>query len=85
MTPRPVLPSAPAAAATVERNNTTIASVGTAVNLHSFTMNVRAGYQLWLPPECWWGTGGTALLVVRLLAAPTDSVTMGGTIYFMED
>ena len=83
-TPRPVNPTDAAAGFACEAVNTTIASAGTAVNLHSDTFNIRAGYQLWLPPGCEWVTSGTSLLVVRLMAAPADSLTMSGTMYVRE-
>lgn len=85
--PTPVLihPDDSAAGAAVETNNTTIASAGTAVNLHSDTFNVRQGLALWLPPEAYWRSSQAAgLLVVRLMAAPADSLTMSGTVYFLE-
>jgi hypothetical protein len=83
-TPRPVNPTDAAAGFAAETLNTTIASAGTGVNLHSDSFNIRAGYQLWLPPGCEWVTSGTSLLVVRLMAAPADSLTMSGTLYVRE-
>lgn len=84
-TPRPLDHNDAAAGFTAEVNNTTIASVGTAVNLHSEAFNIRAGLQLIFTPEmrprCDQGQG---LVVVRLLAAPVDSVTMDGTLYVEE-
>lgn len=84
-TPTPCNTADAAAGAAVEINNTTIASTGTAVDLLADTFNVRAGYQFWWTPE----TAPTAsqantTIVVRLMAAPADSVTMGGTLYFEE-
>lgn len=85
-TPRPMLASDAAAGFTCEINNTTIASAGTAVNLHSDSFNIRTGTQIWLPPGCGWGTNQTAgLLAVRLMAAPTDSLSMSGTLYVDEE
>ncbi len=73
-------------AATCRTNDTTIASTGTAVDLLADTFNVRAGYQFWWTPEtaptCSEANG--VRMVVRLMAAPADSVTMGGTLYFEE-
>lgn len=85
-TPLPLIPTDTAAGATARINDTTIASAGTGVNLLVDTLNVRSGW-LWLPtPECrpmvTQGSGTT--IVVRLLAAPADSVTMGGTLLFEE-
>lgn len=84
-TPRPVAVSDAAAGFTCEINNTTIASAGTAVNLHSDSFNIRTGTQIWLPPGCGWGTTQATLLVVRLLAAPADSLSMSGTLYVEEE
>jgi hypothetical protein len=84
-TPVRLDPGDAAASFTAETLNTTIASAGTPVNLHSDTFNVRTGLQLWLPPEAYWKTNQTAaLLVVRLMAAPADSLTMSGTLYVKE-
>jgi hypothetical protein len=69
---------------TARTNDTTIASAGTAVNLHSDAFNVRTGYQFWWPDGSEPDTSGASLLVVRLLAAPADSVTMSGTAYLAE-
>lgn len=75
-----------AAGTVVEVNNTTIASAGTGIDLHSDAFNIRTGW-IWIPtPEMRHrisqATG--VLYVVRLMAAPTDSLTMSGTIYFEE-
>jgi hypothetical protein len=83
-TARPLDPATAASGATAEVNNTTIASAGTAINLHSDTFNVRTGLQLWWPENYGPASSGADLLVVRLLAAPADSVTMSGTLYFRE-
>lgn len=67
-----------------ELNNTTIASAGTPVDLHSESFNIRTGWQ-WIPtPEMRPRCQNAELIVVRLMAAPTDSVTMSGTVYFEE-
>lgn len=84
-TPRPLDPSDPAAAFATEVNNTTIASAGTGVVLHRGSFNVRVGESLWLPPEAVWkATQGNTTIVVRLNAAPADSLTMNGTLYVRE-
>jgi hypothetical protein len=84
-TPTPLRATATAAGFTAETCNTTIASSGTTTNLHSDTFNVRAGLQLWLPDSCEWSAGqGNTTLVVRLMAAPADSLTMSGTLYVRE-
>lgn len=84
-TPAPLGRSAQAAGFSAETNNTTIASVGTTVNLHSDTFNIRTGLQLWLPEGCEWeASQADTSLVVRLMAAPADSLTMSGTLYVRE-
>jgi hypothetical protein len=84
-TPTPLRATSSAAGFTAETCNTTIASAGTTTNLHSGTFNVRAGEQLWLPDGCEWSAGqGNTTLVVRLMAAPADSLTMSGTLYVRE-
>lgn len=84
-TPRPVKRSDVAAGFAAETCNTTIASAGTAVNLHSDTFNVRSGLQLWLPDTLEWeATQADTTIVVRLMAAPADSLTMSGTLYVRE-
>jgi len=85
-TPVPLNPSDAAAAFTVECNNSTIASTGTPVNLHTDAFNVRAGY-VWGPvPEGfgWQCTQAQTLLVVRQTSTFADDVTMSGTIYVRE-
>lgn len=84
-TPRPVNRGAAAAGFTAETCNTTIASAGTAVDLHAAAFNVAVGEQLWFPEGC----GATCsqadtTIVVRLMAAPADSLTMSGTLYVAE-
>lgn len=84
-TPVSLDPNGSAASFTAETNNTTVATAGTAVNLHSGTFNIRSGLFLWLPPECIWKCTNTqTLLVVRLMAAPADALSMSGTIYVHE-
>lgn len=84
-TPRPLNRSDAAAGFAAETLNTTIAASGTTHNLHSDTFNVRGGLQLWLPDGCEWNASQTdTTLVVRLMAAPADSLTMSGTLYVRE-
>lgn len=85
-TPRPVDRSGAAAGFAAETNNTTIASGGTTNNLHSDSFNVRVGEKLWIPEGCWWeASQGDTTIVVRLMAAPADSLTMSGTLYVREN
>ncbi len=84
-TPVPVDPNDPAAGFAAKVNNTTIASAGTAVILHSDSFNIRAGIQLfWTPETAPLANQGNTTIVVRLLAKPADSLTMGGTLYVEE-
>jgi hypothetical protein len=64
---------------------TVLASGGTPVILHEGAFNVRTGLQLWWKP----GTEPSAreadtALIVRLVDAPNDSITLTGTLYFRE-
>lgn len=84
-TPRPMDRSGPAAGFTAEANNTTIASAGTGVTLHNGGFNVRAGLAIWWPPEAYpEASQGDTTMVVRLLAAPADAITLSGTLYVRE-
>jgi hypothetical protein len=67
-----------------EANNTTIASAGTGVNLHSESFNIRSGFALIFTPEMRPRVQNPSLLVVRLLANPADELTMAGTMYVEE-
>lgn len=83
-TPSPLDNIDTAAGFTAEVNNTTVANTGTSVTLHTDTFNVRAGYQVWFPPECYpRATQANTTLVVRI-TAPADSLTMSGTLYVQE-
>ncbi len=84
-TPSPVVSSDGAAAFTAEVNNTTVASAGTAVALHTDGWNIRMGYSMWWIPEAWlWVSAADSRVVVRLVAAPADSVNCSGTLYVCE-
>lgn len=84
-TPTPVNANDAAAGATAETLNTTIASTGTAVDLLADCFNIRSGCQLWWTPETApTATQANGTIVVRLMAAPADSLTMSGTLYFEE-
>lgn len=84
-TPRPLDPGDAAAGFTAEVNNTTIASAGTAVDLHAGAFNIRAGLALIIPPEMTpVANQGNGTIVVRLMAAPADAVTLSGTLYVAE-
>jgi hypothetical protein len=81
----PVDPNSAAAGFASEVNNTTIASAGTGVVLHSEAFNIRSGLAMWWTPEtCPVANQANTTIVVRLMANPADSVTMGGTLYVEE-
>lgn len=84
-TPRPLDHHDAAAGFAADTCNTTPASTGTEVVLHSGGWNVRVPDPLILPPELRWKTTQTGgFIVVRLMAAPADSTTMSGTLYVEE-
>lgn len=84
-TPAPVNRSDAAAAFSAETLNTTLATTTTATVLHADSFNVRVGLGLWLPEGCEWTVSqADTTLVVRLTAAPADSLTMSGTLYVRE-
>lgn len=84
-TPGMLLPGDTAAGYTARTNDTTIASAGTAVNLISGGFNIRSGEIFWLPervrPHV---TQAQGSIVLRLMAAPTDDVTLSGTLFVEE-
>lgn len=84
-TPRPMNPGDAAAAAVCETIATTPASSGTGVTLDVHSFNVRAGLELWWPPECRPAcSAAQTLIVVRLLTTVADDLTMSATLYFEE-
>lgn len=84
-TPQPLNRSDSAAGFTAETCNTTAASAGTTKTLHADSFHVASGEKLWLPEGCEWeASQADTTLVVRLGAAPADSLTMQGTIYVRE-
>ena len=84
-TPTPNSANDVAAGFTARINDTTIASAGTAVDVHADAFNIQAGIGINLEGHdirCSQATGVT--LVVRLMAAPSDSLTMSGTLVVEE-
>lgn len=78
-TPRLVGATGAAAGFTCEINNTTVAtSTGTLETLETFYPNIRVGEDTSLIPESLYTFVNGTLAVVRLLAAPTDSITVMG-------
>lgn len=83
-TPRPVSVADAAASFTAKIYGATIASVGTAVDLDSFAVQVRAGDAMILPEGMGYWTSGSSLLVVRLMAAPADDALCNMTFWVRE-
>jgi hypothetical protein len=82
---KPLAPGDAAASFTGEVVNTTLATTGTPDVLHADCFNVRAGLQFWWTPECRpVCTQAQTLIVVRLVAAPADSITFDGTLLVEE-
>lgn len=85
-TPVPIHPNDAAAGFACDVNNTTIASVGTTALLHSEAFNIRSSLQLWWTPETApIANQGNTTILVRLMAAPADSLSMSGTLYVEEE
>lgn len=84
-TPTPLNPNGAAASFTAEVNNTTPASSGSPVTIHAEAFNIRSGMQhFWTPetmPVC---TQAQTTIVVRLVQAPADALTLAGTLYLLE-
>lgn len=77
-------PSFASSSATVEANNTTIASAGTGVIIWSESWNCRVGF-LYLPtPEMRPIVRNAETIVVRLAAAPDSAIDMAGTLVWEE-
>lgn len=84
-TARPMRSISAAAGVTARTNDTTIASAGTAVNIWSGGLNVRAGGIWVMTPEMQFHCNQTdTTIVLRLMAAPADDVSMSGTVWFEE-
>lgn len=82
VTPAP-LENGNTAGASVETNNTTVATTGTTVTLFDRAFNVQIGF-FWQPtPECRIVLSPSQRLVVRI-PAPADPLTMHGTMIFEE-
>ena len=67
-----------------ETFNTTIASTGTAVNHGLWDWNLRIPFQKIFTPETRIIIVPSVRHVLRLAAAPADSVTIGGSVVFEE-
>jgi hypothetical protein len=77
----PKNPNDAAATVTCETGNTTAASTGTPLTVYSTGWNVRAPLEVVFTPEQRiWCTQAQTLLVLRMLAAPGDSTTIGCSV-----
>jgi hypothetical protein len=84
-TARPLRQGGQAYGGSVRTNDTTVASVGTAINLWDFGVQVRAGDVMGPVPEHFdWQCLGAELLVVRLTVAVTDDVTASASFWIAE-
>ena len=85
-TPTPLTKNGDTAAGfAAETNNTTLATTGTTADVHAGVINMQAGYPIWLPEGCEWGCSqADTRIVIRLIAAPADSLTLTGTLYVRE-
>lgn len=83
-TPSPLNRSDAAAGFTAETMNTTVATTGTTVDLHSDSFNTQAGYYLWLPEGCEWELSQADTSLVIRLSAPADAITISGNVYVRE-
>lgn len=84
-TPRPLNPNDAAAGFTAETFNTTAASVGTTNILQNHGWNIRIPTPVTYTPEATPQAGqGNTTLILRMLNAPADSITIGGHIVVRE-
>jgi hypothetical protein len=84
-TPRPAQPNDAAAGFTVETFNTTAANTGTTVNVKRHVWNVRAPMERpYTPDECPEASQGNTTLILRMAAAPADSLTIAGSVTIEE-
>jgi hypothetical protein len=74
---------ATAAVSTCEINNTTVANTGTAVVLLADSFNVASGFRYYPSPDDAIILQPSSRFVVRI-TAPTDALTMNGTLVFEE-
>ena len=78
-------PGDAAAGFTAEANNTTLATTGTPAELHARSFNNRIGWHFEPTPESYLPvTQAQTSMVVRLLAAPADSITFDGEFHIIE-
>lgn len=81
VTPVPMDPDDPSANMTVETANTTAASAGTGVTVYATGWNIRAPLEVPYVPEFRRkALQGSTTIVLRMGAAPADSLTIGASI-----
>jgi hypothetical protein len=73
----------PTLTSVIARNNTTVATTGTVVTLLADSFNVMGGFRYLPVPEERIELAPSARLVVRI-TAPSDALTMNGTMLFEE-
>lgn len=84
-TPVPKSSRDAAAVTTARVGDTTAASAGTTVIPYSTGPNVRSSFEIIFPEDMMVGSDqGGGQIVLRLAAAPADSLTMGASIDFWE-
>lgn len=84
-TPQKVRRNSGAAGFTAEVNNTTLANTGTTETPWNFGWNVRVPLREFLPEECWPdATQADTTIVVRLVTAPADALSVSGTLWVAE-
>lgn len=81
-TPTPLHLGDAAAGTIVEANNTSQGTEGPFIHAEAF--NVMAGLALWWTPETRPVISPSDLFHIELQTAPTDELTMNGTVYFEE-
>lgn len=84
LTPRSMNFGGPAAGSTLLGYNTTIASTGTPIDHRFFGWNIRVPFMQIFTPEDRLILSPSRRGVLRLTAAPADSVSIGGAIVFEE-
>ena len=83
-TPVPMNATDAAAGFTAEANNTTKASAGTIVTLHTEAWNVRMPLVYMPTPDMQPELVGGGRMTVELLTTPADSITISGVAYLEE-
>ena len=82
VTPSPLAVGDAAFGGTVEANNTTQSAEGTFVHAEAF--NIQIGFYYLPTPESRPVVSPSGLFIVELQSAPSDSLTVNGTIVFEE-